>query len=58
MQLLTNAAVAKSRVKTVLTRTQPEVHRPLVLVVDDDEEIRLALRELFESVGLDALCFG
>jgi CheY-like chemotaxis protein len=58
MQILTNAAVAKSQVKTVLAKTQPEAHRPLVLVVDDDEEIRLALRELFESVGLDALCFG
>jgi len=58
MQILTNTAVAKSQVKTVLAKTQTEAHRPLVLVVDDDEEIRLALRELFESVGLDALCFG
>lgn len=58
MQTLTNAAVAKSQVKTVLAKNQPEGYRPLVLVVDDDEEIRLALRELFESVGLDALCFG
>jgi FixJ family two-component response regulator len=32
--------------------------RPVVLVVDDDEEIRDALRELFESVGLDAICFA
>lgn len=32
--------------------------RPLVLVVDDDEEIRFALRELLLSVGLDARCFG
>jgi FixJ family two-component response regulator len=58
MQMLTNATVAKSQAKAVLARTQPEMHRPLVLVVDDDEEIRLALRELFESVGLDALSFG
>jgi FixJ family two-component response regulator len=58
MQMLTNAAVAKRQAKSVLAKTQPEVHRPLVLVVDDDEEIRLALRELFESVGLEALCFG
>ncbi len=58
MQILTNAAVAKSHGKTVLAKTQPEVHRSLVLVVDDDDEIRLALRELFESVGLEALCFG
>jgi FixJ family two-component response regulator len=32
--------------------------RPLVLIVDDDEEIRFALRELLLSVGLDARCFG
>ena len=32
--------------------------RPLVLIVDDDEEIRFALRELLLSVGLDACCFG
>jgi FixJ family two-component response regulator len=58
MQMLTNAAVAKRQAKSVRAAAQSEVHRPLVLVVDDDEEIRLALRELFESVGLDALCFG
>ena len=58
MQMLTNAAVARSQVKTVLAKTHPEVLRPLVLVVDADEEIRLALRELFESVGRDALCVG
>ncbi|MGY3616118.1 FixJ family two-component response regulator [Bradyrhizobium sp. USDA 10063] len=32
--------------------------RPLVLIVDDDEEIRSALRELLLSVGIDACCFG
>ena len=32
--------------------------RPLVLIVDDDEEVRFALRELLLSVGLDACCFG
>ena len=32
--------------------------RPLVLIVDDDEEMRSALRELLLSVGLDACCFG
>jgi FixJ family two-component response regulator len=58
MQILTNASAAKSQPRTILAKTSPEVHRPLVLVVDDDEEIRFALRELFESVGLDALCFG
>lgn len=58
MQIRTNAAVAKSQARTVLANTHPEAHRPLVLVVDDDEEIRLALRELFDSVGLDSLSFG
>jgi len=32
--------------------------RPLVLIVDDDEEVRFALRELLLSVGLDVRCFG
>jgi FixJ family two-component response regulator len=31
---------------------------PLVLIVDDDEEVRSALRELLLSVGIDACCFG
>ncbi|KGE01318.1 MULTISPECIES: response regulator transcription factor [Rhizobium/Agrobacterium group] len=30
---------------------------PLVLVVDDDEDVRHSLRELMESVGLDVACF-
>lgn len=37
---------------------EPDTDRPLVLVVDDDEEIRDALKELFLSVGLDAICFA
>ncbi|KLK89653.1 LuxR family transcriptional regulator [Microvirga vignae] len=32
--------------------------RPLVLIVDDDEEVRTALQELMLSVGLDAVCFA
>jgi len=35
-----------------------EEESPLVLLVDDDEEVRLALGELMQSVGLDAVCFG
>ena len=31
---------------------------PLVLIVDDDEEVRSALQELLLSVGIDACCFG
>jgi CheY-like chemotaxis protein len=32
--------------------------RPLVLIVDDDDEIRSALEELLLSVGIDACCFA
>ena len=32
--------------------------RPLVLIVDDDEDVRTALQELMLSVGLDAMCFA
>jgi FixJ family two-component response regulator len=32
--------------------------RALVLIVDDDEEVRLSIQELVQSVGLDAACFG
>lgn len=31
---------------------------PLVLIVDDDEGVREAIRELLLSVGLEALCYG
>jgi FixJ family two-component response regulator len=36
-------------------RTERE--RPQVLIVDDDEDVRFALRELMLSVRLDATCF-
>ncbi|QRM27705.1 response regulator transcription factor [Microvirga sp. VF16] len=32
--------------------------RSLVLIVDDDEEVRTALQELMLSIGLDAICFA
>ena len=38
--------------------TNAETDRPLILVVDDDGEIRDALQDLFDSVGLDAVCFA
>ena len=41
-----------------MTMDADTTDRPLVLIVDDDEEIRFALRELLLSVGLDACCFG
>src|SRR5262245_37123248 len=54
------AAVAPgpTAVRSMTKTRQPEADRPLVLVVDDDEEIRNALLELFESVGLDAISFA
>jgi FixJ family two-component response regulator len=41
----------------MITRSA-EADRPLVLIVDDDEEVRAALEELMSSVGLDAVCFA
>jgi FixJ family two-component response regulator len=41
-----------------MTLNSNTADRPLVLIVDDDEEIRSALRELLLSVGIDACCFG
>jgi FixJ family two-component response regulator len=35
-----------------------KTNSPLVLIVDDDEEVRTALQELMLSVGLDAVCFA
>lgn len=32
--------------------------RPLVIIVDDDEAVRLSIQELLESVGIDAAAFG
>jgi FixJ family two-component response regulator len=58
MQILTSAAVAGSQGRVALKTKEPDADRPLVLVVDDNEEIRGALLELFESVGLDAVCFA
>src|SRR5262245_42561511 len=36
----------------------PETERPHVLIVDDDEDFRNALRELMLSVDLDATAFA
>lgn len=38
--------------------TNTETDRPHVFIVDDDQEVRTALRELMLSVGLDATCFA
>lgn len=37
---------------------EDDPERPLVIVVDDDDEVRLAIEELLISVGIDALGFA
>jgi FixJ family two-component response regulator len=41
-----------------MSRVADNIECPLVLIVDDDEQIRLALQELLMSVGIDTCCFG
>jgi FixJ family two-component response regulator len=41
-----------------MTKLNAEKDRPLVLIVDDDERVRLSIQELVQCVGLDAACFG
>jgi FixJ family two-component response regulator len=41
-----------------MNKSDAKADRPLVLIVDDDEEVRAALQELMLSVGLDAVCFA
>jgi len=53
--------LSRSRVlrpDATISMLEPEIERPLVIIVDDDEDVRLALRELILSVGLEAACFG
>lgn len=38
--------------------TLAEEAPPLVLVVDDDEDVRTAIGELMLSVGIEAVCYG
>jgi len=47
-----------SMARPVRISRSSEQESPLILLVDDDEEIRLALSELMQSVDLDAVCFG
>jgi FixJ family two-component response regulator len=41
-----------------MTTPATEISRPLVLVVDDDEEVRSSIRELMLSVGIEVGCYG
>ena len=38
--------------------TTADYEPPLVLIVDDDEEVRTAISELMLSVGIEASCYG
>jgi FixJ family two-component response regulator len=47
----------------VLNRNRPAINQvesncPLVIIVDDDDSLREALRELIQSVGLEAISFA
>jgi FixJ family two-component response regulator len=41
-----------------MNKQDADTDRALVLIVDDDERVRLSIQELVQSVGLDAACFG
>ncbi|TCU20616.1 response regulator transcription factor [Rhizobium sullae] len=41
-----------------MTAPAADTDRPLVLVVDDDDEVRMSLQELMLSVGLDVSCYA
>ena len=57
-QLPTRVASPAPRRSSISKTAVTETELPLVLIVDDDEDVRCALRELILSVGLDATCFG
>ena len=60
MPMQTNALAASSAWSTANAprpaKADLETDRPLVLIVDDDEDVRSALRELLLSVGIGASC--
>jgi len=61
--MLRTTALAGSHALAPLPRfpmnmTADNTDRPLVLIVDDDDEVRFALQELLLSVGIEACCFG
>jgi FixJ family two-component response regulator len=41
-----------------MSKRGTDADRALVLIVDDDERVRLAIQELLQSVGLEAACFA
>ena len=55
--LASSSALAPSH-RIPMSKVADNMERPLVLIVDDDDEVRTALQELLLSVGIDACCFG
>ena len=53
----TNGRSRAARPDNCVGTSPTETERPQVLIVDDDEDVRFALRELMLSVQLDATCF-
>ena len=41
-----------------MSKRETDADRALVLIVDDDERVRVAIQELVQSVGLEAACFA
>jgi FixJ family two-component response regulator len=52
------ARAADEERKPNVIATAPASDPPLVLIVDDDEDVRMAMRELMLSVGIEACCYG
>lgn len=51
-------STSRRRAHSRQASTDANSERPRVLIVDDDEAVRTALRSLLLSVGLDATCFA
>jgi FixJ family two-component response regulator len=57
-ETMRSSTASLEAVKVPMKRRANDAGRALVLIVDDDERVRLAVQELVQSVGLDAACFG
>jgi FixJ family two-component response regulator len=56
---MTNEAQGiRSQRQPLSHESRAAAERPLVLIVDDDERIRMALQELMMSVSIDSACFA
>ena len=53
-----NSTETPKPVRAPISKRGTDAGGALVLIVDDDERVRLAIQELVQSVGLDAACFA